>query len=185
MRKRGGSESKLNIEQIQELLEHLQKNTYLKAKHICKYVEERYGIKYSTPGMIAWLKEHEFVYKQPIKVPGKLDPAKQEAFIEEYEKLKRNLPKDHEIYFLDAVHPEFQSQAVCGWIKKGETKTLPTTNRQYRLHFIGAIDLKSMGVVAKEYKTVNAENMIEFLKHLEATSSASKIHVICDNKRKI
>jgi Winged helix-turn helix len=29
--------------------------------------------------MIAWLKEHEFVYKQPIKVPSKLDPAKQEA----------------------------------------------------------------------------------------------------------
>jgi transposase len=178
---RGGSESKLNAEQTQELIEHLQKDTYLKAKHICKYVEERYGIKYSTPGMIAWLKEHGFVYKQPIKVPSKLDPAKQEAFIKEYEELKKSLAKDHEIYFLDAVHPEFQSQAVCGWIKKGEIKTLPATNRQYRLHFIGAIALKNMEVIAQEYKTVNAENMIEFLKHLEASSSASKIHIICDN----
>jgi transposase len=180
---RGGSASKLNVKQTQEMLEHLQKNTYLKAKHICKYVEERYKIKYSIPGMIAWLKEHEFVYKQPITVPGKLDPAKQELFIEEYEELKKNLPEGHAIYFLDAVHPEFQSQAVCGWIKKGEIKTLPATNRQYRLHFIGAIALKNMEVIAQEYKTVNGENMINFLKHLEDCCSATKIHIICDNGR--
>ncbi len=180
---RGGSESKLNADQTQELLDHLQKNTYLKAKEICKYVKESYGITYSVPGMIAWLKDHDFVYKQPIKVPGKLDPAKQEAFIEKYEELKATVSADHEIYFLDAVHPEFQSQAVCGWIKKGEIKTLPTTNKQYRLHFIGAIALKNMKVVAKEYETINGENMIEFLRDLEASSPASKIHVICDNGR--
>lgn len=180
---KGGSESKLNESQTEELLNHLQKNTYLKAKEICKYVKEVYGIEYSKPGMIAWLKEHDFVYKQPIKVPGKLDPIKQEAFIEKYEELKKNIGEGEEIYFLDAVHPEFQSQSVCGWIKKGETKTLPTTNKQFRLHFIGAIELKNMKVIAQEYKTVNAENMIEFLKHLESSSSASKIHVICDNGR--
>jgi transposase len=181
--RRGGSESKLSAEQTQELLDHLQKTTYLKAKDICKYVKARYGIGYSIPGMIAWLKEHDFAYKQPIKVPGKLDVAKQEAFIEKYEELKANLAEDHEIYFLDAVHPEFQSQSVYGWIKKGEVKTLPTTNKQYRLHFIGAIALDNMKVISQEYKTVNADSMIEFLKHLEASSSAKKIHVICDNGR--
>jgi transposase len=180
---KGGSQSKLNAEQTEELLNHIQKTTYLKAKEICQYVKDRYNIQYSTPGMIAWLKEHDFVYKQPIKVPGKLDPIKQEAFIKEYEELKANLPEDHEIYFLDAVHPEFQSQSVFGWIKKGEVKTLPTTNKQYRLHFIGAITLKNMELIAQEYKTVNAENMIDFLKHLEARSPASKIHIICDNGR--
>ena len=109
--------------------------------------------------------------------------AKQELFIEEYEELKKNLPEGHAIYFLDAVHPEFQSQAVCGWIKKGEIKTLPATNRQYRLHFIGAIALKNMEVIAQEYKTVNGESIINFLKHLEVCCSATKIHIICDNGR--
>lgn len=180
---RGGTESKLSREQTQELLSHLQEVTYLYTKDICKYVKARYGIKYSKSGMTFWLKEHDFVYKEPIKVPGKLDPEKQMEFIEKYEELKANLPKDEEIYFLDAVHPEFQSQAVCGWIKKGETKTLSTTNKQSRLHFIGAIALENMEVIANEYKTVNAENMVEFLKNLERNSSASKIHVICDNGR--
>jgi hypothetical protein len=79
--------------------------------------------------------------------------VKQEAFIEKYEELKANLPEDHEIYFLGAVHPEFQSQSVYGWIKKGEVKTLPTTNKQYRLHFIGAIALDSMKVHVKDFNT--------------------------------
>ena len=180
---RGGAESKLNREQTEELSSHLQKITYHHTKDICKYVEDTYGIKYSKSGMIFWMKEHGFVYKQPVKVPGKLDPEKQKAFIERYENLKTNLPEDEEVFFMDAVHPEFQSQAVCGWIKKGEIKTLPTTNKQFRLHFIGALCLKNMELIAREYSTVNAENMIAFLKDLEANSRASKIHVICDNGR--
>ena len=40
-----------------------------------------------------------------------------------------------------------------------------------------------MQLIAQEYKSVNAESMIEFLKHLEAYSSASKIHIISDNGR--
>jgi transposase len=180
---RGGTESKLDKEQTRELLLHLQQVTYLHTKDICRYVKAKYGIEYSRSGMNAWLREHDFVYKEPLKVPGKLDPEKQMEFIEKYEELKANLAKNEEIYFLDAVHPEFQSQAVCGWIKKGETKTLPTTNTQFRLHFVGAIALKNMEVMAREYETVNAENMIEFLKILERNSSANKIHVICDNGR--
>jgi transposase len=180
---RGGTESKLNKEQTRELLLHLQEVTYLHTKNICKYVKAKYGIKYSRSGMNAWLKEHDFVYKKPLKVPGKLDPEKQMEFIEKYEELKANVAKNEEIYFLDAVHPEFQSQAVCGWIKKGETKTIPTTSHQSRLHFVGAIVLKNMKVIAHEYETVNAENMIDFLKNLEQRSNASKIHVICDNGR--
>jgi len=180
---KGGTESKLNKERTRELLLHLQEVTYLYTKDICRHVKAKYGIEYSRSGMNAWLKEHDFMYKEPHKVPGRLDPEKQMEFIEKYEELKANLPKNEEIYFLDAVHPEFQSQAVCGWIKKGETKTLSTTNKQYRLHFVGAIALKNMKIIAREYETVNAENIIEFLKDLERNSSAPKIHVICDNGR--
>lgn len=180
---RGGTESKLNPEQTKDLLTHLQKFTYLYAKDICKYIHETYGIQYSISGITAWLHEHEFVYKQPISVPGKLDPEKQEAFIEEYEKLKRTLPANEEIYFMDAVHPEFQSQAACGWIKKGEIKTLATTNKQSRMHFIGAIALENMKVIAQEYNTIDTESVIRFFKDLEASSTASVIHIICDNGR--
>lgn len=180
---RGGSESKLNKLQTSELHDYLQKTTYLHAKEICKHIKVKYGIDYTTSGITFWLKEHGFIYKQPIKVPGKLNPESQDIFIQTYEALKLNLPKDEEIYFMDAVHPEFQSKAVCGWIKKGEIKTLPTTSAQYRMHFVGAIALKSMEVFAQEYETIDAESVIAFFKFLEAKSKATKIHVICDNGR--
>ena len=78
---------------------------------------------------------------------------------------------------------DFQSQSVCGWILKGETKTLPTTNKQFRLHFVGAMNLQTMKVIVNEYETVNAENMIDYLRDLESNIMASKIHIICDNGR--
>ncbi len=103
-------------------------------KQIRAYVEKQYGITYSRSGMTAWLQEHGFVYKRPKKVRGKLDRQKQEAYITEYETLKANVQRNEEIYFVDAVHREHQSQAVCGWIKKGVQKTLQSTGKQLRLH---------------------------------------------------
>lgn len=180
---KGGRESKLNDEQSHELSDHLQKITYLYIKDIRKHVEKIYGVNYSRSGMNKWLIKHGFVYKEPVKVPGKLNPELQEQFIKFYQELKANLPKDAEIYFIDAFHPDYQSQAVSGWIKKGEMKTLPTTNKQTRLHFVGAINLENMDVIAREYETVKGEHVISFLKDLETTSKASKIYVISDNGR--
>ncbi len=71
---RGGSPSKLSEAQTRELVEHLRGTTYLYAKHICNYVRATYGVDYTISGMTFWLKTQVFVYKEPIKVPGKLDP---------------------------------------------------------------------------------------------------------------
>ena len=180
---RGGSQSKLSELEAKELHDHLQKTTYLQSKEICRHVKAKYRIDYTVSGMTFWLKAQGFIYKEPIKIPGKLDPEKQGIFIQAYEGLKASLKEDEEIYFMDAVHPEFQSKAVCGWIKKGEVKTLPTTSAQYRMHFIGALTLKKMELFVREYETVDAESMITFFAAMEESSKATVIHVICDNGR--
>lgn len=178
---RGGSSSKLTESEAQELEQHLSSTTYLKVKSIVAYVSKTFGKQYSRTGMTEWLVKHGFTFKKPEKVPGKLDPAKQERFIEEYGKLKGALGPCDELYFLDAVHPEYQSQAMCGWIKKGECKTLQTTGKQKRLHFVGALNLKEMKVMVREYETIDADAMIRFFKDLEPTGSKGEIHIILDN----
>jgi len=130
-----------------------------------------------------WLKRNGFTYKKPKKVPGKLDSEKQKRFIEEYKQLKEKLKPDEEIYFVDAVHPQHQSETLCGWIKKGNQKTLQTTGKQLRLHFSGAICLSKMSCFTKEYNTIDAEAMIDFFSHLEKQSSAAKTYVVLDNAR--
>ena len=181
--RRGGSQSKLSKAEARELIEYLQKTTYLYARQICSYVRAKYGVDYTVAGITFWLKTQGFIYKEPIKVPGKLDPERQEAFIRAYEALKGTLKEDDELFFMDAVHPEFQSKAVCGWIKRGEIKTLPTTSAQYRMHFIGALALEGMKVFAQECETVDADSMVTFFKDLEVFSKAKTIHIICDNGR--
>lgn len=178
---RGGSQSILTPEESSDLENHLQKTTYLKVKHIIAYVSKRFGKTYSRSGMTKWLQEHGFTYKRPEKVPGKLDPNKQALFIEEYEKLKSSLAPFDTLYFLDAVHPEYQSQAVSGWIKKGECKTLQTTGKQKRLHFVGALNLGEMKVMTREYETIDGNAMIDFFKALNQTEPQGQIHVILDN----
>lgn len=178
---KGGTESKLSKKQEEELVRHLEDNVYLRAKDIMKHVKKKYGVEYHLSGMTKWLNQHEFVYKKPKGVPGKLDLAKQEAFIKAYEELKKTISEEEEIYFSDATHPQYQSQEACGWIRKGETKTLPTTGMQQRLHFAGAICLKEMKIVVKEYATIDRFSIIDFFKHLETSTKAHTIHVICDN----
>lgn len=178
-----GKPSKLEKGQEVELKEHLVQKTYLKVKQICMHVKDRYKVEYTVAGMRNWLQRQGFVYKTPIHVPGKLDPEKQRLFIEKYNELKATLNENEAIYFSDAVHPEYQSHATSGWILEGEVKTLGTTAKQERLHFIGAVELTEMHIVTKEYSTVDGASMIDFLKTLASSSKASKIHLICDNGR--
>jgi len=178
---RGGSDFRLTIEESQMLNQHLDDNTYLKVKDICKYVEETFDKKFSRSGMTAWLKQHHFVFKKPKRIPGKLNNEWQEKFIEEYEDLKRNLKTREIILFGDAVHPQYQTKAVCGWIKKGIEKTLQTTAKQTRMHVVGAINLDNLEVITREYKTINKETMIEFFKEIESQFEGKKIYLILDN----
>ena len=110
---RGGSSSKLTESESKELEQHLSTTTYLKVKNIVAYVGKTFGKKYSRTGMTEWLTRHGFTFKKPEKVPGKIDPARQKQFIEEYEKLKGSLAPNDELYFLDAVHPEYQFERVA------------------------------------------------------------------------
>jgi transposase len=180
---RGGSSSKLSEEEAKELERHLQEVTYLKVKDILKYVKKKFEKEYSRSGMTIWLKEHGFTFKKPEKIPGKVNPEEQAGFVERYKALKTSLGPEDDLFFIDAVHPEYQSQAVCGWIKKGENKTLQTTGKQKRLHFSGALSLKRMQVIIREYKTIDADAIIDFFKELEKESKAGVIHVILDNAR--
>lgn len=179
----GGSEPKLNKEQEKELVEHLSTTTYLKAKDICAYIEKTYGISYKTDGMRQWLKIRGFVFKKPKKIPGKLDPQQQETFITEYNDLKENLNPGDVICFMDAVHPEYQSQAGYGWMKRNEQKTLQSTGKQVRLHLAGAICLTTMQLWTEEYETVDRDATIDFLKKLESSLEGGTIHLMLDNAR--
>jgi hypothetical protein len=70
-----------------------------------EWIEKSYGISHTRSALIKLLKRFGMEYRKPKVMPSKLDPAKQQGFIEAYEGLLNNLGDDEAVVFADAVHP--------------------------------------------------------------------------------
>lgn len=178
----GGSDEKLTEEQSKKLLSHLENHVYLFVKDIIAYVISTFEIVYTVPGMRNWLHRHGFSYKKPAIVPGKANKERQAQWIEEYRKLRQELPADETICFTDGVHPTHNIQPAYGWIRKGVRKELPANTGRARLNLSGAIDIIDQRLVMHEDLTLNAASTIRFFNKIEeAYSEKRRIHIFCDN----
>jgi hypothetical protein len=80
---------------------------------------------------------------KPQAVSRKLDPAKQQAFIDAYEGLLKTLPDDEAVLFADAVHPTHGTRPVGCWAPKEVKVAVDQTSGRDRLNIHGAIDLET------------------------------------------
>ena len=174
----------LSSSQEKKLDEYLQTHLHITAKSVAAYVKERWKIGYTERGMTELLHRLGYVYKKPKLVPGKADAQAQEAFIEEYEKLKENKGKDDVILFMDAVHPQHNPVMANGWIKQGKNFQICSNTGRKRLNINGAVSIETMSMVMRFDDTINAESTIKLFEQIEQKNpKAEKITVICDNAR--
>lgn len=171
----------LNNEQTELLIKHLETEVYTKASDICAYVDKTFNIKFTVSGITKWLQTNRFSYKKPKGIPAKADPEKQKAFIEFYATLQNTTPEDEPIEFMDGVHPTMATKISYGWIRKGKDHPIETTGSKERMNIMGSINLETMDVTYKSYKTLDAESTQDFLSQVRAKyPKASKIHLILD-----
>jgi transposase len=177
----GGSESKLDDSQTEELIAHLEAHTYHHVHEIILFVKDKWSISFSIPGMNKWLHRHAFSYKKPKGFPHKANPKLQEEFIAEYEKLKDEVGYDEPILFMDAVHPTQATKLSYGWIRTGQTKHVETTGSRTRLNIVGAIQLGNLAeTVTAQYETINGESIIDFMTKLRGQYGSKTVHLILD-----
>jgi transposase len=180
----GGSEPALNLEQRNHLTEYLQTHLCLTAKEVAHYVQETWQVSYSERGMSQLLYRLGFVYKKPKLIPGKADPERQRAFIEEYRKLRENLSPADRIYFMDATHPHHNPIAGYGWIKRGKDHEIRSNTGRQRLNINGVIDCSDLSAIVRYDDTINAQSTIALFQQIEAQNpNAERITIICDNAR--
>jgi len=141
-------------------------------------------VNYSVSGLTELLHRLGYVYKKPKLVPGKADTKAQEEFIASYRELKEAKGSKDPIYFMDGVHPQHNSVAACGWIKKGTVKELKSNTGRKRININGAINIEEMNPVVSYSDTINAQSTISLLKEIELKhTEAENIYIICDNAR--
>jgi transposase len=178
-----GGEAKLNCQQLKELSLHLENHIYHTAKEIVAFVEDTYGVKYSTKGMTKLLHRLGFTYKKPKHIPGKANQQAQEEFVKKYNELKENKATEDRIYFMDGVHPLHNSQPAYGWIKKGEEKTLKTNTGRQRVNINGAYDIENRTVTIREDESINAQSTIALLEQMLKNQPFGMLYIILDNAR--
>ena len=179
-----GSVCRVDPKQLAQLDEHLQHTLYVDTRDIQKYIKHTFGVTYSVSGVTHLLKRLDYVYKKPKHIPGKADRQAQEAFLAEYEKLKKRKNTEEPIYFMDAAHPQHNSVPACGWIKKGTEFPLLANCGRQRLNINGAVDVSNMKVITRMDDTINAQSTTALLKQIERKHRGEyPIHIIADNAR--
>ena len=179
-----GAEPKLDEHQISELDGYLEEHILPDAKSVVDHIHKRYGVYYSVSGVTDLLHRLGFSYKKPTHVPGKQDPVKQQAFLDEYNRIKAHKGENDPIYFADATHPQHNSIPSYGWIKKGQEKGLKANCGRQRLNINGAINIETLESTTGFYDTINADAAIDLFAKVEAKHpDANVIYVIVDNAR--
>ena len=182
--RRGGSDSKLTAKQIEILENELNTNIYLTTSAVIDFVNSKFSIAYSNSGMRDLLHRIGYEHKKPKLVPGKPNIEAQEIFASQYESFMNSKPKDVAVVFIDAVHPEHNTVAAYGWIKRGQTRELQTNSGRQRLNLHGAINAETHEITIIESKTVDSYSTINLLTAIENKyPAASSIKVILDNAK--
>lgn len=173
----------LTSDQLEDLEKHVTSNVYTDSKGVVVWIENKFGIRYSCSGINALLNRLGFVYKKPVLTPCKANADKQEEFVKQYKELKENLKEQDQIYFMDGVHPQHNTIASYGWIKKGQTKHLKTNNGRKRTNINGALNLITKELIYVEDERINSQTMIALLLLILEKQKDGKIHIILDNAR--
>jgi transposase len=179
-----GAEPKLDAHQMSELEDFLEDPILPDAKSMINHIDKQYRVLYSVSGITDLLHRLGFSYKKPTPVPGKQDPANQQAFLEDYENIKAAKGENDPIYFTDATHPQHNSVPAYGWIKTGQEKELKANCGRQRLNINGAINIETLEPTTGFYDTINADSTMDLFYKIEAKHpDAETIYIIADNAR--
>jgi transposase len=179
-----GGDALLDAVQLAELDAHLKEHLHLTAESVAGWVKKRCKVSYTRNGMAAVLRRLGYVYKKPKLIPGKADAAAQEAFLKDYENLKKNSAEGDVVMFMDATHPQHNPVIGYGWIKRGEEHPIKSNTGRRRLNINGAIDVQRMSAEMRFDDTIDAISTIALFEQIErANPLAKRITIICDNAR--
>jgi transposase len=103
---------------------------------------------------------------------------------ESYKELKSTKGANDPVYFMDGSHPQHNSVAAFGWIKKGKVKELKSNTGRQRLNINGAFNIDELSAIVGYDDSINAQSTISLLKKVESKHPAAEsIYTICDNAR--
>lgn len=180
-----GRQPFLSPEQEATLKAHVTATLPRSTRAVGAFIEQTFGVSFnSRSGLIALLHRLGFVHRKPEALSSKMDPQKQQRFIDAYESLLNHLAADEMVMFADAVHPVHGAQPVGCWAPQGMALAVEQTTGREHLNIHGAIDLESGQTQMLLVDRVNAESTVALLESIERCFPTRRcIHVFVDQAR--
>ena len=192
--KQPGAQKKLTDKQETELLSVISTQTPEEvglgvfanwtAALACAFVKQKFGISYSSRGMLNLFDRLELSYTRPTYTLDKADPKKQEQFRKTFETLKKLLEGDiTTILFEDESMIRDYQAIMKTWFPKGKQRIIPTYGKHEGVKLVGFLDYETGHVYVEEHKKYDAEVFLQFLKNVLSQYPNGKTVIILDNAR--
>lgn len=179
-----GYQGKLTLKEEIIVSQYVEEKLITDSKEIRIFIETNFSKIYSKSGAVDLLHRLGFNYKQTTLIPSKMNPENQAAFKKIYEEFTKNLKEDEAILFMDGMHPYHNPGISKAWIKVGCEKEILSNSGRNRCNLNGAYNPITQEVTVRNYKTINAQTVIEFFKEIENVYfNKAEIYAIVDNAK--
>lgn len=179
----GGSQGYLSADQQALLRLHLEENLHSTSQQVQDYLQRHTQVCYKPRGLTGLLNRLGFRFKKTKLVPGKADAEKQVAFLEQLDDIKQKMKPADDLYYMDAMHPQHNTQVGYGWIQQGATFWLRSNTGRKRLNINGVFSMKRQRPLIRLEETVNAQATLRLFDDMQKAQPKGQLHVVADNAR--
>jgi len=152
---------------------------------IGKYIKREYGYDYSIRGITGMLKRMGLSYTRPTYVLAKADKQKQDQFVKDFEKVKKNLldGEIQQILFVDESMIRDYQAIHQTWFERGKQRIIKTFGKHRGVKLVGYLNYETGEVYCEEHDTYDAKVFLKFLENLLSKNTNGKTVVVLDNAR--
>lgn len=147
-------------------------------------IEDLTGLRRSQPQVGAFLARLGLKRRKVGQIPGKADPEKQQAFLEEELKprLAQAKAKQRHVFFTDAAH--FVLQPFLGFLWCFVRLFIKAPAGRQRFNVLGALHATSLQLVTvTNCDYINSHSVVALLRQLATTFTNLPITLVLDNAR--
>ncbi len=154
-------------------------------QEIHDFIETTMHINYDLSSVQKLVRRIGLSHQKMHRLPGKVDPAKQAIFVEKYDDIISQLTDNQTIVFIDAVHPQHNTEPTKIWSTVGEQRYINSNTGRQRININGAYNPFNQDVIVRQDKTINGLSTIALFEQITLFYKNTKLQVLAfaDNGR--
>jgi transposase len=176
---------KLSSHELSHVRSYCQTFRVQSKQEIHDFIDTTMHVDYDLSSVQKLVRRIGLSHQQMHRLPGKIDPAKQAIFVEKYETIVTQLTDNQAIVFIDAVHPQHNTEPTKIWSVVGEQRYINSNTGRQRININGAYNPFNQDVIVRQDKTINGLSTIALFEQITLLYQKHKSQVLAfaDNGR--